>query len=257
MRDEASAAPTVHIGLLQESPLQAHEIAGRGRGGHAAPDGRLRDSNARLWRAVDAALLYGPGPAQSAVGGRLAYWPGVDQRRLADGAHQLRRRAGRQYVVARRAGDHQAAAGHGRAGAGAAGRFLPRFTWTGGSRRRHQEGAGRAGERMGSDQLGHGGERPGGQQTYRRTAATDCGDARVSIRVTQELERLRRNARWQRCKRTPCWSLSSSRAATTISTRSSRTTIRSTAITGRRSESVTTRYCGSTGTTASRRFSRR
>ncbi len=40
-------------------------------------------------------LLYGPGPAQSAVGGRLAYRPGVDQQRLADGAHQLRRRAGR------------------------------------------------------------------------------------------------------------------------------------------------------------------
>src|SRR5215813_3330185 len=146
MRDEACAAHTVHIGLLQERPLQALEIAGRGRGGHAAPDGRLRDSDARLWRAVDAALLYGPGPAQSAVGGRLAYGPGVDQQRLADGAHQLRRRAGRQYVV-----------------------------------------AGRAGEGMGPDPLGHGGERPGGHQTYRRTAATDCGDARISIRVTQEL----------------------------------------------------------------------
>ena len=48
-------------------------------------------SDAGLWRAVDAALLYGPGPAQSAVGGRLAYRPGVDQQRLADGAHQLRR----------------------------------------------------------------------------------------------------------------------------------------------------------------------
>src|SRR6516165_9675081 len=129
MRDEAGAAHTVHIGLLQEHPLQAHEIACRSRGGHAAPNGRLRDSDAGLWRAVDAALLYGPGPAQSAVGGRLAYWPGVDQQRLADGAHQFCRRAGRQYVVARRAGDHQAAAGHGRAGAGGAGRFVPRFTW--------------------------------------------------------------------------------------------------------------------------------
>src|SRR5215468_9845983 len=186
MRDEAGAAHTVHIGLLQERPLQAHEIASRGRGGHAAPDGRLRDSDAGLWRAVDAALLYGPGPAQSAVGGRLAYRPGVDQQRLADGAHQLRRRTGWQYVIARRAGDHQAAAGHRRTGAGAASRFVPRFAWTGESRRRHQEGAGRAGDGMGPNPLGHRGERPGGHQTYRRTAATDCGDARVSIRVTQE-----------------------------------------------------------------------
>src|SRR5215470_16346895 len=187
MRDEAGAAHTVHIGFLQERALQAHEIAGRGRGGHAAPDGRLRDCDAGLWRAVHAALLYGPGSAQSTVGGRLAYRPGVDQQRLVDGAHQLRRRAGWQYVVARRAGDHQAAAGHGRAGAGGASRFVPRFAWTGGSRRRYQEGAGRAGEGMGPDTLGHSGERPGGHRTYRQTAATDCGDARVSIRVTQEL----------------------------------------------------------------------
>src|SRR5262249_45820882 len=102
-------------------------------------------------------------------------------------AHQLRRRAGRQYIVARRAGDHQAAAGDGRAGAGGAGRFVPRFTRASGSRRRHQEGAGRAGEGMGPGPLGHGRERPRGHQTYRRTAATDRGDARVSIRVTQEL----------------------------------------------------------------------
>src|SRR5258707_15806667 len=100
MRDEAGAAHTVNIGLLQERPLQAHEIAGRGRGGHAAPDGRLRDSDAGLWRAVDAAPLYGPGPAQSAVGGSLAYRPAVDQQRLADGPHQLGTPTRRQYTIA-------------------------------------------------------------------------------------------------------------------------------------------------------------
>ena len=73
VRDEAGAARALHLRLLQECPLQAPEIAGRGRGRHDAPDGRLRDAEARLRRAVDAALLHGPGSAQSALGGRLAY----------------------------------------------------------------------------------------------------------------------------------------------------------------------------------------
>ena len=43
VRDEAGAARAVHLGLLQERPLPAPEVAGRGRGRHAAPGGRLRD----------------------------------------------------------------------------------------------------------------------------------------------------------------------------------------------------------------------
>ena len=64
--------------------------------GHDAPRGWLRAAEARLRRAVDAAVLHGPGSAESAVGRGLAHRPGVDQQRLADVAHQLRRRAGRQ-----------------------------------------------------------------------------------------------------------------------------------------------------------------
>src|SRR6185295_17909056 len=97
MRDEAGAARALHLGLLQECPLQAPEIAGRGRGRNASPNGRLRDTEAGLWRAVDASVLHGPGFAQSAVGRRLAYRPGVDQQRLVDVACQLRGRAGWQY----------------------------------------------------------------------------------------------------------------------------------------------------------------
>ena len=108
VRDEAGAARALHLGLLQERPLQAPEVASRGRGRHAAPDGRLRATEARLRRAVDAAVLHGPGSAQPTVGGGLAYGPGVDQQRLAHVAHQLRRRAGRQHQPAGRAGHREA-----------------------------------------------------------------------------------------------------------------------------------------------------
>ena len=87
--------------LLQESPLPAPEVAGRGRRRHAAPGRRLRAAEARLWRAVDAHRLYGPGPAQPAVGRGLAHRQGVDQQRLVDGAHQLRGREGRRYLGCR------------------------------------------------------------------------------------------------------------------------------------------------------------
>ena len=46
-------------------------------------------------------VLHGPGSAQSALGRRLAHRQGVDQQRLADGPHQLRRRAGRQSRTCR------------------------------------------------------------------------------------------------------------------------------------------------------------
>ena len=99
VRDEAGAARAVQLGLLQERPLPAPEVAGRGGGRHAAPGGRLRAAEARLWRAVDAAVLHGPGPAQSAVGGGLAHRQGVDQQRLADVAHQLRGGADWQHAT--------------------------------------------------------------------------------------------------------------------------------------------------------------
>ena len=106
----------VQLGLLQERPLQAPEVAGRGCGRHTAPGGWLRTAEARLWRTVDAAVLYGPGSAQSAIRRRLAHRFRVDQQRLPDGAHQLRRRSARQSVASRGARDHRPAEGAGHAG---------------------------------------------------------------------------------------------------------------------------------------------
>ena len=96
VRHHAGAARAVQLGLLQERPLQASEVPGRGGRRHASPGGRLRAAEAGLRRAVDAAVLHGPGSAESADGRGLAHRQGVDQQRLADVAHQLRRRAGRQ-----------------------------------------------------------------------------------------------------------------------------------------------------------------
>ena len=118
LRDPACAAPAVQLGLLQERPLQAPEVPRRGGRRHAAPGGRARAAEAGVWRDFDAALLHGPGPAQSAVRGRLAYRLGVDQQRLLDGAHQLRRRSARQSVTARRARHHRSAEGQGHARSG-------------------------------------------------------------------------------------------------------------------------------------------
>ena len=119
------AAHDVQLGLLQERPQQAPEVAGRGRGRHTAPGRRLRDPEAGLWRAVDAAVLHGPGSAQPAIRRRLAHRFGVDQQRLADGPHQLRRRADGQPVAARRAGHHRPAEGEGHTGTGATGQLVP------------------------------------------------------------------------------------------------------------------------------------
>ena len=98
VRHEPVLRVHVQLGLLQERALPAPEVAGRGGRRHAAPGRRLRAAEARLWRAVDAAVLHGPGPAQPAVGRGLAHRQGVDQQRLADGAHQLRRGTDRQYL---------------------------------------------------------------------------------------------------------------------------------------------------------------
>ena len=162
VRHDAGAARAVQLGLLQERPLPASEIAGRGRGRHAAPGRRLRDPEARLWRAVDAARLYGPGPAQPALGRGLAHRQGVDQQRLADGAHQLRGGAGRRSRrPARRAGHHRPAEGHGLAEPRAAGRRLPRPARPGRGRRRHQAGADRRRPRSGARSRWNNGERAG------------------------------------------------------------------------------------------------
>ena len=215
VRDEAGAARAVQLRLLQECPLSAPEVAGRGRGRHAAPDGRLRDAEAGLRRAVDAALLHGPGSAQSAVGGGLAYRQGMDQQRLADVAHQLRRRAGRQHAPARRAGHREPAAGMGvlepeqmvdncldllgpvEVGADTKkvlteqAKQWGQIRWdTPAHRRRHQ--------------------------ADRRAAAADRGDARISVRLKDRHERLGGilhvgNA----ARRIPCWSSCNSAAATT------------------------------------------
>ena len=122
VRDEAGAEGTVHVGLLQERALPAPEVAGRGGRRHAAPGGRLRAAEARLRRAVDAAVIHGPGPAEPAVGRGLAHRQGVDQQRLADVAHQLRRGADRQSRPAGREDDRRAAEGAGHQDARAAGR---------------------------------------------------------------------------------------------------------------------------------------
>ena len=74
---------------FKERALQARQVAGRGRRQDAAVCRRIRDPKARLWRAVDEYRLYGPGPAQPAIGRGLAHRQGVDQQRLADGPHQL------------------------------------------------------------------------------------------------------------------------------------------------------------------------
>ena len=75
--------------------------------------GGYETAEAGLRRAVDAAVLHGPGPAEPAVGRRLAHRQGVDQQRLVDVAHQLRRRADRQPRPAGRAGDHRPPEGAG------------------------------------------------------------------------------------------------------------------------------------------------
>ncbi len=91
-------------------------------GGYELPQAGLR-------RAVDAAVLYGPGPAEPAVGRGLAHRQGVDQQRLADVAHQLRRGADRQSRPARRAGDHQPPEGTGHQDAGPARRPTASICW--------------------------------------------------------------------------------------------------------------------------------
>ena len=73
----------VQLRLVQERPLPARQVAGRGRRQHAALRRRLRDPEAGLWRAVDEHRLYGPGPAEPALGRGLAHRQGVDQQRLA------------------------------------------------------------------------------------------------------------------------------------------------------------------------------
>ena len=135
-------------------------------------DGRLRATEARLRRAVDAAVLHGPGPAQPAVGRGLAHRQGVDQQRLADVPHQLRRRAGRQHRTC-------PACRPSSSGCEAMGVLepeqlvdsLPRPAGPGRSRRRHQEGADRAGQAVGTDPLGHAGDTPGGRPS---TPASCC-----------------------------------------------------------------------------------
>ena len=120
VRDDAGAADAVQVRLLQERPLPAPEVAGRSGRRHAAPGRRLRAAEARLRRAVDAAVLHGPGPAEPAVGRGLAHRQGVDQQRLADVAHQLRRGTDRQSRPAGRAGDHRPPEGAGHQDARAA-----------------------------------------------------------------------------------------------------------------------------------------
>ena len=59
---------------------------------------------------------------------------------------------------------------------------LPRPAGPGRGRRRHEEGADRAGEAMGTDPLGHAGAKRR-HQADRRAAAADRGDARISVRL--------------------------------------------------------------------------
>ena len=152
-------------------------------------DGRLRDAEAGLRRAVDAAVLHGPGPAQPAVGGGLAYGQRVDQQRLAHVAHQLRRRAGRQHVnlpgvqaIVKRLQEM---------GVLEPEQLVDSCLDLLGPvevERRHQEGADRAGAAVGTDPLGHAGAHRGGHQAHRRAAAADRGDPRVSVRLTEQTE---------------------------------------------------------------------
>ncbi len=96
-------------------------------GGHELPE-------AGHWRSVDAAHLYGPGPAQPALRRRLAHRERVDQQRLVDGAHQLRRGKGRRSLAAGRPSDHQPPEAAWLAQPRAARRRLPGHDWSGRSR---------------------------------------------------------------------------------------------------------------------------
>ena len=125
----------------------------------------------------------GAGSAQPAVGRGLAYRQGVDQQRLVDVAHQLRRLADRQSRHAGRAGDHQPPEGAGHQDAGAIGGQLPRLARPGRGWRRHQEGADRPGEVVGRDPLGQRRRSPERRTACRRDAAAHRGDTRIPVRL--------------------------------------------------------------------------
>jgi len=145
-RDSKFEMKSVQFGVLQERPLPAREIPGRGRRQHAALRRRLRNPEARLRRAVDEHGLYGPGPAQPAVGRRLAHRQGVDQQRFADGPHQLHGREGRRYIGTGGARHHRQAESQGFSKPRAARRRLSRPAGPGRGRRRHQRTAAVSGQ---------------------------------------------------------------------------------------------------------------